>query len=368
MCLDKYSNRLTAGKVSLSYLEWKEFADQHPEECFLVVCEIGPKEAQMILDGDRPANRNINPINLKSLCRELEEGNFISNWESIKHVTYHDNSAVVDGQHRITAVIETQIPIITAVAFNLPPGAEETIDQHKPRTIGDIFKIQEVDVPRKAQAPINMMLNYINNGIPLTANNIWTMVYWGFKVKYLPRDYKKYLHSHPEIAESARLIWTLADKAPIKSPRGMIATLHFFYSYYCGLKEQADRMVRDLYKLDMVSVESPSYQLNRYFLNEYHKIDRTSPRALNPIVFCWRQFMDGRNVRQTNSLATYVEKNFHRLTGMNPDDCTGINRYLPTPIKSNWLGGKYSLVEEIKESTLFEKLNPDRQALIKQRI
>jgi len=78
----------------------------------------------------------------KSTCRQLEIalglGHWVCNGDTIK---ISKTNVLLDGQHRLQAVVNTGIPVVGIVVRGLDPGVMETLDNGKTRTVGDILSL-----------------------------------------------------------------------------------------------------------------------------------------------------------------------------------------------------------------------------------
>lgn len=82
-------------------------------------------------------NRPIRRARVQHLARALKEGAYShANGETLIFSSDHD---LMDGQHRLTAVVETGIPITSLVVFGVEPHKRGSIDTGAKRELGDYF-------------------------------------------------------------------------------------------------------------------------------------------------------------------------------------------------------------------------------------
>jgi len=82
-------------------------------------------------------NRPIRQVHVRRITREIKEGRWQFNGDTIKIA---DTNAVLDGQHRLWAVIEAKVPIETVIVRGVPVGAFTTIDTIRAsRSFGDVI-------------------------------------------------------------------------------------------------------------------------------------------------------------------------------------------------------------------------------------
>lgn len=101
------------------------------------VIKITPEIARQLL-AQNPHNRPINKMNLDMICRDLKQGKWMENGESII-VDWDGN--LLDGQHRLMAVVNTGICFNSVFAEGIHPRAFATIDQGRKRTAAEILQL-----------------------------------------------------------------------------------------------------------------------------------------------------------------------------------------------------------------------------------
>ena len=98
---------------------------------------ITPDLALEIL-GDNENNRNVRPRVVGNYSRDMKAGNWALNGESIK---IDINGSLIDGQHRLNAVIVADVPVQMMVVRGLPPEAKATVDSGAVRLNADLLAI-----------------------------------------------------------------------------------------------------------------------------------------------------------------------------------------------------------------------------------
>jgi hypothetical protein len=102
------------------------------------VLTITPEMAEQFL-AKNTHNRNPKSSNLKKVVRALSNGEWKLNGEAIKIAT---SGAILDGQHRLLAIVQTGIPMTTLVIRGLESDTQETMDGGSPRTAADALKLR----------------------------------------------------------------------------------------------------------------------------------------------------------------------------------------------------------------------------------
>lgn len=98
---------------------------------------ITPKKAEQMLSANT-RNRPIKKTVVERLTGAIERGEWRLNGETIKF----NGADLIDGQHRLLAVVAAQKAIETVVVFGLPTEAQETVDTGVKRSLADILALR----------------------------------------------------------------------------------------------------------------------------------------------------------------------------------------------------------------------------------
>ncbi|CAA9365156.1 MAG: hypothetical protein AVDCRST_MAG68-5133 [uncultured Gemmatimonadetes bacterium] len=99
---------------------------------------IDPATAARMLD----ANVNNRPLRKRvvdSYAEDMRAGRWIFNGEAIKIA---DDGTLLDGQHRLAAVVQSGVTVRIAVVRGLPRSAQESMDAGARRTAGDALSLR----------------------------------------------------------------------------------------------------------------------------------------------------------------------------------------------------------------------------------
>ncbi len=84
-------------------------------------------------------NRTLTVLAVNKYAGIITRGDWSLNGESIK---FDWNGKLIDGQHRLNAIIQTDTPVQSLVIFGAAPESYTTLDQGRKRSVGDILKMQ----------------------------------------------------------------------------------------------------------------------------------------------------------------------------------------------------------------------------------
>jgi len=96
---------------------------------------ITPEKARVMLAANT-GNRPFRPKRLRTLIDEVNSGQWKVNGDAIR---FSSDGELIDGQHRLTAIIQTGKSIQTLVIRGLEPEAKYSIDLQAARTGGDML-------------------------------------------------------------------------------------------------------------------------------------------------------------------------------------------------------------------------------------
>lgn len=96
---------------------------------------ITPNEASKYL-ANNPANRKINERIVAAMAEDMKAGRWMQTHQGI---AISNTGRLLDGQHRLSAVIKAGIPVKMMVTFGVDEKAMDAIDQGRKRSTSDIF-------------------------------------------------------------------------------------------------------------------------------------------------------------------------------------------------------------------------------------
>ena len=128
---------------------------------------VTPAMAKHWLETANVKNRPVSEMHWMKIWLDIVEGRWKYNGEPISFGT---NSALLNGQHRLRACAESEIPIDTDVIFGLDPEVMSTIDIGKVRTAANIAYLDGVENATAACAAAHLILLHENGGIQQLGN------------------------------------------------------------------------------------------------------------------------------------------------------------------------------------------------------
>lgn len=102
------------------------------------VTEITPELASEWLDRNT-RNRNLRALVVNNYAADMAAGNWVEDGQSIK---FSDTGVLLDGQHRLSAIVKSGVTIRMLVVSNLPEITQETMDTGAKRSLADVLKLR----------------------------------------------------------------------------------------------------------------------------------------------------------------------------------------------------------------------------------
>ncbi len=111
-------------------------------------------------------NRHLNRANLERYARDMSKGNWFDNGDPVR---FDKKGRLRDGQHRLSAVVESGKTVPFHVIRDMDEKALRIVDTGKQRSFADAITIQgsvpSAAVGRKVQASAKMIWHYDNGSI-----------------------------------------------------------------------------------------------------------------------------------------------------------------------------------------------------------
>lgn len=235
------------------------------------------------------------------LARSMTSGQWANNGESI---IFSRTGKLLDGQHRLSAVVLSGITIMATVATGVLEKDFDTIDTGQGRTMGDILKINGEKSYSDLAAALRRIYNFeLTKGTSTEQSD----------APPTKRDLEAILAKHPKLRDSVEFART--NKSKLVAP-SIVAPLHYIFA-------QQDSKLADEFLISFATGENlkkdePLYKLREKIIDARgHKGSQLQPRAISYLFFrTFKAMLDAK--RNHGRLTT----KFERLllpTGHNPN-------------------------------------------------
>lgn len=228
-------------------------------------------------------NRPATAARVTQYATDMRNGAWVLNGEAIKIA---QDGRVLDGQHRLMAVLEADVTIETLVITGLDLQAQETMDQGQPRSFGDTLKLRGEKNYTVLAAATAIVCVYERDGVPHRES--------GAARPSIPQ-LSRTLERNPDLRESVELALGLIRPW---LPVSQIAALHYLFAI--ADTDNARAFVTRLATGEQLSAADPIYVLRERLISE-HANPETSLNTKVKLAFLvrtWNAFMRGETIRR----------------------------------------------------------------------
>lgn len=225
----------------------------------LKVATITPEDAMAMLEMNS-SNRPLNHQHVNRISRQITEGKWRYNGDTIKIAKSND---ILDGQHRLWAIIEAKQAVETIVVRGIEADAFATIDTlRKPRSGSDVLALLGAV---RQRSTISVALQWLTRWQRKCLES-----YRAPQNRIENSDIERAYHDNPGIVRAAEAAQRLRG---LSNP-GILA---FFYFVLTNRNpDLAERMISTLENPAGVGINDPFFRLRAYFTSD-KKNDRKDP-------------------------------------------------------------------------------------------
>lgn len=218
----------------------------------LEIIILGPEKAMELLENNK-INRPISQPHVNRIADQIRAKKWRFNGNSIK---ISEDGEIVDGQHRLWAVIEAKRPVETMIFYGVQRDAFATLDTlQKLRNGADMLSLNGVtDYRREAAAALAWLIRWQRDTLQ------------GAKSRTENSEIEEAYANHPGILQ--------AVERASKAVKGMASPSLFGFLFYIMANrdaEIAERMLDTLEDPAGVSINDPFFRLRQYLTSERFK-------------------------------------------------------------------------------------------------
>lgn len=130
---------------------------------FTVECTMTPLVAKLILEKYNSANRNISPVHVESMARDMAN----NGWKGHvgDEITFDWNGILSNGQHRLAAMVKSNTFQQAVVRFGLDPESKLAEGRGRQKQYADILSMIHKDLPNRNEqaALVRMLCSFFKN-------------------------------------------------------------------------------------------------------------------------------------------------------------------------------------------------------------
>ena len=158
---------------------------------------VGPDQAKAWL-ATNLSNRRVEKYHVNKLANAMTKGDWSLNGQTI---TFNTEGALIDGQHRLMAVVQSGVAVPMAIVRGVKPNVITTIDTGKPRSLGDIMGMHGFSSIGKFAGSIRLCIAYLD--AMMTSKSVYSLPHSLRMVSHT--DSFRFLVDHPEIEDSVAI-------------------------------------------------------------------------------------------------------------------------------------------------------------------
>lgn len=260
---------------------------------------ITPSMAEKLLEGNTN-NRNISKLQVDRLAKDMKAGNWQFNGETIKVA---NDGTLLDGQHRLKACVISGTPFETAIVYDLPKNAIESIDTGRRRGDNDILKIKGFISSRELVTVVKRLIlaeQGVNPALAFESSKRSTIT---------THDILEYCESHPRSVEVIQKV--KAKNATIKNLGITTSTVSFLFLLFEQIAgtDLATEFFEILYDTDRPLTATPIDVLRKTYWEQAAKRRAYSRKTSydDPILMikAWNAYVTGKTVK---TLSVYAKE------------------------------------------------------------
>ena len=248
---------------------------------------ITPEIAKTML-GENVNNRRISRDNVNLFAREIRNGEWRFNGEAIK---FGKDGRLLDGQHRLLAVIAADKPLTTLVIRGLEDETQQTMDSGKTRTLGDVLTLRGEKNSTQLASLARAVYLADQLGMEAAAQN---------DLKPTRGEIISFIDQTPQLAD------VLAASRAFRSQSGDMLTSSMFASLWWTFAhidtDAANRFFMSLASGANLQADDPILILRNTLMAQPHKAGRSTRdnrvRIAALTIKAWNKWRKGKPLRQ----------------------------------------------------------------------
>lgn len=244
--------------------------------------EIYPNKAREYLAGNI-ANRPLRKQTVSRYAKDMKSGKWDMNGEDL---TFDWNGHLRNGQHRLNAVIEADVPVKFGVKRGVDPSTFRTMDNNVSRSPGDVMATLGHKNGNQIAAATRLIMAYESNRRVSGGSLIITKT-----------ELIEFFERHPYIGEAVKDIHTrkyLLATAPL-------AAVRFLANNSRRYDEQWNNFLDAFYTGANLSSESPVLLLRNWAVNKKAQGNVSGEVAFVAIARAWNAFVSGSRIKHITS-------------------------------------------------------------------
>ncbi len=245
-------------------------------------------------------NRRVSHTSVAKYSSMMKSGEWI---DCIGSISFDESGALIDGQHRLLAVVESGVSSKFVVVKNVRKMARLVVDTGKVRTASDAIAISRPDIPTAEShvitGAVKMMIVY-QSGHP--AWSLKSGLYWSEHTT--PLAVSDFLENSKVTEELLLRLGEIREHIGKKATIMPMTDVLFFYTMFSRAnQEKALMFMSGLIVGDGLATETTLYNLRFAILDvRCRRTQRKNRDVLEAILHCWNSYQAGRNIKNKGNI------------------------------------------------------------------
>lgn len=245
--------------------------------------KVSPEEASLLLDEHNPYNyRKLNLSTVKLYAKDMADGNWKENGETIK---IDINGNLIDGQHRLQAIVDSGISVELVIVEGLDPSVADTIDIGRKRSIEQYLKWADGAYTAGATGIVQEVLNLMKGN----KNQGHSAADAGISLMTIMDEYMRDKSSFNEAATYGKRINKESEK--ILKPKEVGAIYYYLWKCMGIEKSYVETFFHRL--CSTAHNEKGFYKKTMNNLDDKEYIKRSGVTRTNELIECWNAMVHG---------------------------------------------------------------------------
>lgn len=258
---------------------------------------ITPNQARQMLQNMDHRQRPVAPSRVAKYARDMKDGKWLDSGETIK---FNNGGQLIDGQHRLMAIVESGIAVDLLVARGVPDEAFLVIDTGKTRGWGDALAIDGVPAPicKAVATAAGLAIGY-KAGQP------------GEAARVSNADVVEYVRKNPDIVSAVQFVDGIRETGMLMS----VAQLAWV-SYETRRIDptESDLFIMDIISGSQLAPTDPVLALRTSLMQDRMARKRLpTVQLLGGAVKAWNKRRKGQKMGNANTLTRRDWSNFPRF-------------------------------------------------------
>jgi hypothetical protein len=253
-----------------------------------IVETITPQKAQEYL-AKSGGNRNISKPVVTSYATTMREGKWILNGEPI---VFDVDGVLLNGHHRLHAIIQSNVPIQTFVTRGVEHGAFTTFDCGRHRTLGQLIGMNGIKHYNSVASVVNVVFR-LQNGLAVSDSGL------AHSSKHTNSKMIDYFNNDRELFIEAGEFGALARNKASFIDGSIVGGTYYWLIRKCGYeKEIVESFFNDLCKIGTSESHTIDLLRTRLINDKMSTIRKTSKNVhFALLIKTWNYYITNENVK-----------------------------------------------------------------------